>query len=61
MLGVGDRDGAGKFVVILNRVVRVGLLERVAFEKRVQRGKRSSFANVGEERSRQRERLGQKP
>ena len=61
MLGVGDRDGAGKFVVILNMVVRVGLLERVAFEKRFQRGKRSSLANVGEECSRQREQLGQKP
>lgn len=38
----------------------MGLLERVAFEKRVQRGKRSRLANVGEERSRQREQPGQK-
>lgn len=48
-------------VVVLNTVVRVGLLGRAAFEKRVKRGKRENFAGVGEERSRQREQLGQKP
>lgn len=30
---MGDRDGAGKFVTILNGVVRISLMEKVAFEK----------------------------
>lgn len=44
MLGAGDRDWAGKLLVILNRVVRV--IEKVTFEQRLERGRPVSLVDT---------------